>query len=45
MEISQAHPEVMFQKIEHDALVGENFLSQFVVTFDRGHSQLIFRKI
>ena len=45
MEISQAHPEVMFQKIEHDALVGENFLSQFVVTFDLGHSQMIFRKI
>lgn len=43
-EIGADHPEVMFQKIIYDGLVGHYFLSQFRVTYDLPHSELIFRK-
>jgi hypothetical protein len=43
-KISQMHPRVQFQKIIHDGLIGDSFLSQFVVTYDLAHSQLIFAR-
>ena len=41
-EIEQRDPDVMFQKIIYDGLVGHAFLSDFVVTFDVRNAQLIF---
>ncbi len=40
--ISQKKPDVMFQKIIHDGLIGNSFLKQFTVTYDLAHSQMIF---
>lgn len=37
-------PEVMFQKIIYDGLVGHYFLKQFRVTFDLEKSEMIFRR-
>lgn len=38
-----SNPAVMFQKIIYDGLVGHYFLSQFRVTYDLAHSEMIFR--
>jgi hypothetical protein len=41
-ELGQDDPEVMFQRIRYDGLVGQAFLSRFVVTFDvRGASLVL----
>lgn len=40
--ISQQDPQVMFQKIIYDGLVGHAFLSHFVVTYDIPGAQMIF---
>jgi hypothetical protein len=37
-------PEVMFQKIIYDGLIGHYFLSRFRVTFDLQNQEMIFRK-
>lgn len=44
-DISMNNPEVMFQKIIYDGLVGHHFLSQFRVTYDLPHSEMIFRTL
>jgi hypothetical protein len=36
--------DVMFQKIIYDGLVGHNFLSQFLVTYNLPEFEMIFRK-
>jgi len=36
--------KVMFQRIIHDGLIGQNFLRETIVTFDLAKSQLIFAK-
>jgi hypothetical protein len=41
-ELAQHAPEVQFQRIIHDGLVGAAFLRRFAVTFDLGAAQLIF---
>lgn len=38
----QASPDVMFQKIIHDGLVGDDFLRNFVTTYDLANSRMIF---
>jgi hypothetical protein len=38
----QAKPKVMFQKIIHDGLLGDDFLRNFVTTYDLARSQMIF---
>jgi hypothetical protein len=40
--IRQADPEVMFQEIIYDGLVGDAFLRRFVVTYDLEGSRMIF---
>jgi hypothetical protein len=40
--IRQSDPEVMFQKIIYDGLVGDAFLRNFVVTYDLGNARMIF---
>ena len=40
-ELSQTDPEVMFQRIIHDGLVGNAFLRNFVVTYDVAGSRMI----
>lgn len=40
--IGQADPEVMFQKIIYDGLVGTAFLRNFAVTYDLPGSRMIF---
>ncbi|MCI0603379.1 retroviral-like aspartic protease family protein, partial [bacterium] len=42
-DIGIEHPEVMFQKIIYDGLVGHDFLSRFRVTYDLPNSEIIFR--
>jgi len=42
-EISTDNPEVMFQNIIYDGLVGHYFLSHFRVTYDLQRSEIIFR--
>lgn len=43
-EIKETEPHVMFQKIIYDGLVGHNFLSQYIVTYDLTNARLIFQK-
>jgi hypothetical protein len=43
-EVKSTDPEVMFQKIIYDGLVGHLFLRDFQVTYDLPHSRMIFRK-
>lgn len=38
----QHDPQVMFQKIIHDGLVGDQFLRNFVTTYDLAQSRMIF---
>ncbi len=42
--LGQTKLNVMFQKIIHDGLVGDAFLSRFTVTFDLPHSRMIFSR-
>jgi hypothetical protein len=42
-DIGVEHPDVMFQKIIYDGLVGHDFLSRFRVTYDLPNSEMIFR--
>jgi predicted aspartyl protease len=39
---SQHDPQVMFQKIIHDGLIGDAFLRNFVTTYDLARSRMIF---
>jgi hypothetical protein len=41
-ELSQNDPDVMFQSIIHDGLIGHAFLRQFVVTWDIAAARLAF---
>jgi hypothetical protein len=41
-DIGMENPEVMFQKIIYDGLVGHVFLSRFRVTYDLPNSEMIF---
>jgi hypothetical protein len=41
-ELSQDDPDVMFQRIVYDGLVGLAFLRQFVVTWDIPASRVMF---
>ncbi len=41
-EIAQPDPDVMFQRIIHDGLLGDTFLRRFAVTYDIAGSRLIF---
>jgi len=41
-ELVQRDPEVMFQKIIYDGLVGQAFLRDFVVTFDVANERMMF---
>lgn len=41
--IAQDNPDVMFQKIIYDGLVGHYFLSRFRVTYDLPRAEMIFR--
>ena len=43
-DLFQAAPEVMFQEIIYDGLVGVDFLKRFAVTFNIAGSELIFSK-
>jgi Aspartyl protease len=38
----QRDPQVMFQKITHDGLIGDAFLRNFVTTYDLAQSRMIF---
>jgi predicted aspartyl protease len=40
-ELAQTEPEVMFQRIVHDGLVGNAFLRNFAVTYDVAGSRMI----
>ncbi|MGA8275165.1 MAG: pepsin/retropepsin-like aspartic protease family protein [Thermoplasmata archaeon] len=40
--LAQIDPVVMFQKIIHDGLLGDDFLKSFDVTYDIAHSRLLF---
>jgi hypothetical protein len=40
----QANPQVMVQKIIYDGLVGDQFLRNFVTTYDLARSQMIFAR-
>lgn len=40
--IRAAAPQVMFQKIIYDGLVGDKFLRNFTTTYDLANSQMIF---
>jgi len=42
--IKSDQPDVMFQKIIYEGLVGHYFLSQFRVTYDLANSEMIFRQ-
>jgi predicted aspartyl protease len=41
-QIRQADPDVMFQDIIYDGLVGDRFLRNFIVTYDLPGSRMIF---
>ena len=41
-ELVQDQPEVMFQRIVHDGLIGDAFLSRQAVTYDVAASRLVF---
>jgi len=40
--VAQPDPEVMFQRIIYDGLVGDAFLRRFTVTYDLPHERVIF---
>ena len=40
--IRQANPDVMFQKIIYDGLIGNDFLKNFSVTYDLSGARVIF---
>ncbi len=40
--VAQPHPEVMFQRIIYDGLVGDAFLRRFTVTYDVSCERVIF---
>ncbi len=40
--LAQARPEVMFQRIVHDGLVGHAFLRRFAVTWELSRGRLLF---
>jgi predicted aspartyl protease len=41
-QVRQADPDVMFQEIIYDGLVGDRFLRNFIVTYDLPGSRMIF---
>ena len=41
-ELAQTDPDVMFQRIIYDGLVGDDFLRRFAVTWDVGGGRMIF---
>ncbi|MGH3155998.1 MAG: retropepsin-like aspartic protease [Streptosporangiaceae bacterium] len=41
-QISQANPDVQFQEIIYDGLLGDRFLRSFIVTYDLPRSRMIF---
>jgi hypothetical protein len=41
-QIRQSDPEVMFQDIIYDGLIGDRFLRNFIVTYDLPRSRMIF---
>jgi hypothetical protein len=41
-ELAQERPEVMFQRIIHDGLVGDSFLRRQPVTYDLAAGRMIF---
>jgi hypothetical protein len=41
-QIRQADPDVMFQEIIYDGLVGDRFLRNFIVTYDLPRPRMIF---
>lgn len=43
-EFQQMHPQVMFQKIIYDGLIGYSFFKNFIVTYDLANSQMILNK-
>lgn len=43
-EFSQKNPEVMFQNIIYDGLVGDKFLRNFIVTYHLSNRELIFSR-
>ena len=42
--IRQANPDVMFQKIIYDGLIGNGFLKNFAVTYDLPGARVIFAR-
>jgi hypothetical protein len=38
----QANPDVQFQEIIYDGLLGDRFLRNFIVTYDLPRSRMIF---
>jgi hypothetical protein len=40
----QANPEVMFQEIIYDGLIGDQFLRNFVTTYDLARNRMIFAR-
>ena len=44
-ELAQEEPEVMFQRIIHDGLIGDAFLSRQPVTYDLPHRRMIFGRV
>jgi hypothetical protein len=43
-EIKGESPDVMFQKIIYDGLVGHYFLRDYTVSYNIANSEMIFRK-
>lgn len=43
-ELAQEAPEVMFQRIIYDGLLGDSFLGRFVVTYDVAAAEMIFER-
>jgi hypothetical protein len=41
-QIRQTNPDVMFQEIIYDGLIGDRFLRNFIVTYDLPRSRMIF---
>lgn len=41
-KIRMSNPEVMFQKIIYDGLIGDRFLRNFTTTYDLVNSRMIF---
>jgi hypothetical protein len=44
-ELAQERPEAMFQRIVHDGLIGDAFLSRQPVTYDLASRQLVFGRL